>query len=71
MREACPDKTIQIIHHDSYYYDNSHLPLEKRAEINYDHPNAFETPLLIEHLQALRGGNRSRYRVTIMHRTAG
>jgi uridine kinase len=56
VREACPGKTIQIIHHDSYYHDNSHLTLEKRAEINYDHPNAFETTLLIEHLQALREG---------------
>jgi len=56
VREACPGKTIQIIHHDSYYHDNSHLPLEKRAEINYDHPNAFETPLLVAHLQELREG---------------
>lgn len=56
VREACPGKTIQIIHHDSYYHDNSHLPLEQRAEINYDHPNAFETDLLIEHLGELRAG---------------
>ena len=56
VREACPGQTIQIIHHDSYYHDNSHLPLEKRAQINYDHPNAFETTLLVEHLQALREG---------------
>ncbi len=56
VREACPGKTIQIIHHDSYYFDNSHLTLEQRAEINYDHPNAFETTLLVEHLQELREG---------------
>lgn len=56
VREACPGKTIQIIHHDSYYHDNSHLTLEQRAEINYDHPNAFETTLLIDHLQELREG---------------
>jgi len=56
VREACPGKTIQIIHHDSYYHDNSHLSLAQRAEINYDHPNAFETPLLVEHLHALRAG---------------
>ena len=56
VREACPGKTIQIIHHDSYYHDNSHLTLEQRAEINYDHPNAFETTLLVEHLQELREG---------------
>ena len=56
VREACPGKTIQIIHHDSYYYENSHLPLEKKAEINYDHPNAFETSMLVEHLEVLREG---------------
>jgi uridine kinase len=56
VREACPGKTIQIIHHDSYYHDNSHLTLEQRAEINYDHPNAFETTLLMDHLQELREG---------------
>jgi uridine kinase len=56
VREACPGKTIQIIHHDSYYKDNAHLPLEERAAINYDHPKAFETVLLVEHLEALRRG---------------
>ena len=56
VREACPGKTIRIIHHDSYYYDNSHLPMEERAAINYDHPKAFDTVLLVEHLEALRRG---------------
>jgi uridine kinase len=56
VREACPGKTIQIIHHDSYYKDNSHLSLEERAQINYDHPKAFETELLVEHLAALKRG---------------
>jgi len=56
VREACPGKTIQIIHHDSYYHNNAHLSLAERAEINYDHPKAFETPLLVEHLQAMCRG---------------
>ncbi len=56
VREGCPDKTIQIIHHDSYYHDNSHLPMEERAQINYDHPKAFETTLLVEHLKLLQQG---------------
>lgn len=60
VREACPGKTIQIIHHDAYYHDNSHLPLKQRAEINYDHPNAFETNLLIHHLGKLRAGHTVR-----------
>jgi uridine kinase len=56
VREACPGKTIQIIHHDAYYHDSSHLPISERAKINYDHPNAFETSLLISHLGKLRDG---------------
>lgn len=56
VRDVCPDKTIQIIHHDAYYKDNSHLSLEERAKINYDHPKAFETMLLVEHLTELRAG---------------
>lgn len=58
VREACPGKTIQIIHHDSYYHDNSHLTIEQRAQINYDHPKAFETELLVQHLKVLREGRR-------------
>ncbi|MGD9548104.1 MAG: uridine kinase [Candidatus Krumholzibacteriia bacterium] len=56
VREECPGKTIRIIHHDSYYLDNGHLPLEERAKINYDHPNAFETSLLVSHIADLRAG---------------
>ncbi len=56
VREECPGKTIRIIHHDSYYLDNGHLPLEERAKINYDHPNAFETTLLVSHIKELQAG---------------
>ncbi len=56
VREAAPGKTVLIIHHDSYYHDNSRLPLEERARINYDHPAAFETSLLVAHLQAIKRG---------------
>lgn len=47
---------IALIQHDSYYYDAANLPLEERARLNFDHPNALETPLLVQHLQALRNG---------------
>ena len=56
VKEAFPGRTVQIISHDSYYHDNSHLPLDQRARINYDHPEAFDTDLLVEHLAALRRG---------------
>lgn len=56
LREAFPERTIQIIHHDSYYHDSSHLPMEERLSVNYDHPGAFDTDLLVRHLEMLRRG---------------
>ena len=50
-----PDQ-VAVIHHDSYYRDASHLPLQERIGINYDHPNSLETELLVQHLRELRRG---------------
>lgn len=47
---------IAYIQHDSYYRDLSHLPLEERARVNFDHPDALENELLIQHLQQLIAG---------------
>lgn len=47
---------LAYLQQDSYYRDLSHLPLERRQEFNFDHPNALETELLIAHLQALLEG---------------
>ncbi len=47
---------IAYVQHDSYYRDLSHLPLEERARVNFDHPDALENELLIRHLQRLIAG---------------
>ena len=47
---------ISMLSHDYYYKNNSHLPFEERVKLNYDHPEAFDTDLLIEHLQKLKNG---------------
>jgi uridine kinase len=47
---------IAYIQQDSYYRDLSHLPYEERIQVNFDHPDALETDLLIHHLTALRDG---------------
>ncbi len=47
---------ITYLPHDAYYKDNSHLPLEERARINYDHPDSLETDLLVKHILALKEG---------------
>lgn len=50
------EKNITMLSHDYYYKNNQHLPFEERVKLNYDHPNAFETDLLIEHLKKLKNG---------------
>jgi len=47
---------VTVLHQDAYYRDNSHLSAEERARLNYDHPDAFDTPLLVQHIEALRRG---------------
>jgi uridine kinase len=47
---------IAYLPHDAFYRDLSHLPPEKRAEVNFDHPNSLETELLIQHIQQLKAG---------------
>lgn len=51
-----PKEAVVVIPQDSYYKDNSDIPLEKRQEINFDHPRSIEFKLLIEHIKQLRKG---------------
>ena len=51
-----PDEKIAMIEHDSYYKDQSHLTFEERVSTNYDHPFAFDTDLMIEHINELIAG---------------
>lgn len=55
VRALDPDE-VSVIHHDSYYRDLTHLSPGERAGINFDHPEALETPLLVRHLEALLEG---------------
>jgi uridine kinase len=56
MVQSLGREQVTVIHHDAYYRDTSHLTLEQRRMINYDHPDALETELLVEHLRELRAG---------------
>jgi uridine kinase len=47
---------IAYIQHDSYYRDQSHLPPEERARVNFDHPDSLETELLVKHVRQLLAG---------------
>ena len=47
---------IAVLYHDNYYRSHDDLPFEKRKKLNYDHPDAFETELLVKHLARLKEG---------------
>ncbi len=47
---------VSVVYHDNYYKDQSDMPFEVRCRQNYDHPDAFETDLMVRHLQALKTG---------------
>ena len=47
---------VTVLSHDNYYKRHDELPYEERCKLNYDHPDSFDTPLLVEHLKALRAG---------------
>ena len=50
------DTCIAMLEQDSYYKDQSNLSLEERIKTNYDHPDAFDTSLLVKHLNFLLEG---------------
>lgn len=54
--ESLPANEVVLLPQDSYYKDSSHVPIEKRQNINFDHPDAFDWALLSEHVAALRRG---------------
>lgn len=47
---------IAHLPHDAYYKEAGHLPPEERAKLNFDHPDALDNDLLIEHLKELQAG---------------
>ncbi|MGM9608501.1 MAG: uridine kinase [Oscillospiraceae bacterium] len=47
---------VSVVYHDNYYKKHVGMSYEERAALNYDHPDAFDTELMIRHLQALRRG---------------
>lgn len=47
---------VTLLTHDAYYRDNGHLAFEDRTKLNYDHPEAFDTALFVQHINALKRG---------------
>ncbi len=49
-------KDVTVIHHDNYYNVLDDLSYEERCKVNYDHPDSFDTKLMIEHIKKLKNG---------------
>lgn len=47
---------VTILSHDYYYKAHDDLTYEERTKLNYDHPDAFDTDLMVEHIKALKRG---------------
>ena len=56
ISKRLPADRVLILTEDAYYNDNSAVSMDERKKINYDHPNAYDTDLLIEQLQDLLDG---------------
>ena len=48
---------VSVIYHDNYYKAHHNMPYEERAKLNYDHPDAFDTDLLIQAVRELKAGH--------------
>jgi len=71
--ESIGHDEVTLIQHDAYYRDQTHLPIEERAKLNYDHPDSMESDLLVAHLRDLVAGKaieRPVYDFTVHNRAA-
>ena len=47
---------VSVVQHDNYYKAHHNMPYEERCLLNYDHPDSFDTDMMIEHLRQLKQG---------------
>ena len=63
---------VSVVNHDNYYKAHDEMTYEERCKLNYDHPDAFENDLMIEHLKQLKAGKSIRcpvYDYTVHNRS--
>ena len=48
---------VSILRHDNYYKRHDEMTYDERSKLNYDHPDAFDTELLCEHIKMLKQGH--------------
>ena len=54
LQEAFKDDDVATLCHDYYYKAHPELTYEERTQLNYDHPQAFDTDMLVEHIKTLK-----------------
>ena len=54
LQEAFRSEDVATLCHDYYYKAHPELSYEQRTQLNYDHPQAFDTDMLVEHVRALK-----------------
>lgn len=54
LQEAFAGDDVATLCHDYYYKAHPELTYEERTKLNYDHPQAFDTDMMVEHVKALR-----------------
>jgi len=55
--DILPENQVAILSQDSYYKDSSNLSIEERKSVNFDHPDAIEFDLLLQHINELKKGH--------------
>jgi uridine kinase len=56
IMQALGPHSVQVLEQDHYYKDLPHLPMDERAQQNFDHPDSIDSPLFVEHVRRLRSG---------------
>ena len=54
LRDHFGANEVSVLNHDSYYKRHDELPYEERCKLNYDHPQAFDTQMMVDHIKALK-----------------
>lgn len=54
LQEAFRSEDVATICHDYYYKAHPELTYQERTQLNYDHPQAFDTDMMVEHIRALK-----------------
>lgn len=56
LQEAFAEKDVITLSHDFYYKPHNDIPLEERRKLNYDHPQSFDTDMMVMHVEMLKNG---------------